>query len=241
MGFAARDQRDDDSDGFTIIELVVALGLGMFMFSALASMLLGATKIVSIQKSRTQANDLATIGIEDLQRLNYDAMGLCTAPPGPTPSDMTDTVLLPNCSSPTKYGPCAAGAAPAGAVPDESYTCTLRNIAYEIRRFVAYGDISHSVKRLAVVVEWDDRGGRHQVSQQSSLRIPSRAALIGAAPPSFNAAGTTVSGPVTLNAGGRNSSSISLNAQVSGLAAGASSTTGDSVIAVFQTVGPGGR
>ena len=42
--------------------------------------------------------------------------------------------------------------------------------------------------RLAVVVDWVDSAGRHQVSQQSSLRAPDAAAIVGLTPPGFSSA-----------------------------------------------------
>lgn len=225
-----------DETGFTIVELVLALALAAFAFTASAALLFSATKVLSVQKSRTQGNDLATIAIEDLQRLKYDQLGLCSSPPGTPPAQMSDTVFLPNCSATaTAWGPCEAALPPSSSVyPDESYTCTTRNIVYTVKRYVAFGNAAHTIKRLAVFVEWTDRGGRHEVAQQSSLRIPSQTFLIGNPPPQVTSSAVT-GGTIPVDGTGFNTAAVNLTATATGL------TSTDAVFAVFETIGNGGR
>lgn len=227
--------------GFTIIELMVAITLLAFAMVAVSSVMFSALKVLSIQKSRTQGNDLATAGIEDLQRLGYNALGLCAPPPGAAPPGLGgDPVILPACASTTpSFGPCEVGAVAAvGAVPEERYVCSKRSLDYTVSRYVAYGDVAHTEKRLAVVVEWEDRGGLHRVAQQSSLRIPSQSAMVGHPPPTFDTTATSITAfsPVGRLPGGQNASDVTLIAKTSPL-----NEAGDSVVAVFQTVGAGGR
>lgn len=230
---------DSGNDGFTVVELLVAITLAAFLFTALGSVMLASMAAVGIQKSRTQGNEIATVGIEDLQRLKYNALGLCAPPSPPVPTDMADTVLLPNCTGTTvKFGPCESAAQPANSVADEEYTCVRRSINYVVRRFVSYGDIAHTEKRLAVVVDWTDEGGKHRVAQQSSLRIPSQAALIGLDPPTVASGGTGVNPNSTdLRPDGTNDATLTLVAQTTGVV----SSDGDTVIAVFDTLGATGR
>lgn len=178
-------RRPPDEGGFSLLELVVALGLTAFVFAALASLLGSGLRTLSLQKARTQGNEVATQGIEDLQQLPYDRLGLCGAPSGPVPAGFSEVVLLVNCSgSPVRYQPCPnPGFATVGDVPAESYTCPRLNIDYQVRRYVAWGDVARTEKRLAVFVTWTDSAGTHEVSQQSSLRIPNRADIVGLAPP----------------------------------------------------------
>src|SRR5438093_13061369 len=99
-----RAQRHDG--GFTLLEMVVAIALGAFAFAAIGAIFMSGLKALSVQKQRTQGNEVATKAIEDLQRFSYDKLGLCTAPPGTAPDGLTDTVLLANCTSPTYEEPC---------------------------------------------------------------------------------------------------------------------------------------
>lgn len=241
MTLGSRRAHDDREGGFTLIEMVVAMALAAFAFSAVAAVMFGAMRVVAVQKARNDGNEFATQAIEDLQRLTYNKLGLCAAPPGSAPSGMSDTVLLTNCGgspAPTPHAPCSGIAASSNSIPDESYTCTsARRITYNVKRYVAYGDVAHTEKRLAVFVTWTDRGGNHEVSEQSSLRIPSQSALVGASPPSLVDAGTSVAPQgnpnVTLDGAGRNTNAIVLTAQTSGLVAT------DSVVATFQVLEAG--
>ena len=191
-------------DGFTLIELLAALGIATIAVLALAGGLAAALKLSGLQKVRTQGNELATQAIEDLQRLDYDHLGVCTPAPG-APSGLTDAAYLANCSSPSYEEPCTPTA---GQVPDTSYPCTRRGITYQVRRYVAWGDSNHTNKRLAVLVDWTDQAGTHQVTQQSSLRSPDQGSVVGLPPPAFTATAVLVHGspassgnPVDLVAG----------------------------------------
>ena len=227
-----------DEEGFTLVELIVAMALCGFLLSALASVMYSSVGALGVQKARTRANYLASVGIEDLQRLSYNGLGLCAAPSGSPPPDMGDTVILPNCASATKFGPCEAASPPAAAVPDEEYTCVERNITYTVRRFIAYGDVAHTEKRMAVQTEWVDKGGRHEVSQQSSLRVPSQNSLVGLVRPEVDPGATSVAPTSTgLTAAGTNDTALVFTAKTSGL----DPSKGDTVVAVLETLSDAGR
>jgi hypothetical protein len=81
-----------------------------------------------------------------------------------------------------------------GQVPSSSYTCTRLGIGYQVRRYVAWGDSTHTHKRLAIFVDWTDQAGAHQVAQQSSLRSPDQGSVIGLPPPTFSSTSVLVSG-----------------------------------------------
>src|SRR5689334_17992146 len=74
-------------DGFTLIEVIIAIGLSAVVFLALAMAMAGGLKAVAVSKSRTRANELATAAIEDLQRFDYDHLGLCPASGGTGKTD----------------------------------------------------------------------------------------------------------------------------------------------------------
>jgi prepilin-type N-terminal cleavage/methylation domain-containing protein len=223
--------RLDDERGFTLIEMVVALAIGAIAFAALGTVLVGGLKAVAVQKTRSRANDIATQGIEDLQRFDYNHLGLCTPPPGTAPAGLSDTVFLPNCTSPTYEQPCPLTT---GTVPASSYTCPNTNIQYSVRRYVAWADSSHAVKRLAVFVDWTDTVGNHEVAQQSSLRAPDAGSVVGLSPPSIGTISILVSGapasstnPVQL-VNGIVASSVTFQASATGIP--------DSVVVAFSTL-----
>jgi len=91
--------------GFTVVELVVVLAITMIAFTAMAATMASGMKALSIQKTRSQGNQLATQGIEDLQRYDFNDLGLCAGPADPAPSTVPATlsglasVQLPNCDS----------------------------------------------------------------------------------------------------------------------------------------------
>jgi prepilin-type N-terminal cleavage/methylation domain-containing protein len=178
------------SDGFTLLEMMVALAIATVVLAALASALGAALRVAGLQKTRAQANEVATQAIEDLQELDYDHLGVCSPAPSP-PAGLTSPVYLANCSSPVPADPCTATV---GTVPDTVYTCTRLGIVYQVRRYVAWTDSAHTEKRLAVLVDWTDQAGNHQVQQQSSLRSPDQGSVVGLPPPSFSATSILVNG-----------------------------------------------
>lgn len=215
-------QRDG---GFTLVEMVISVTLLATIALAVAGVLNSGLRALAVSRSRAQANEVATAGIEDLQRFNFNNLGLCAAPSGTPPAGLADTVLLSCGGSPAYVQPC--NTALNGSIPLQEYTCTRNNIPYTVRRFVAWADPLHTSKRLAVIVDWTDIVGNHQVSQQSSLRAPDEAAVTGVGPPRFSAPPIlTAPDPVTIDAGGNIvSGSIMLSASTANLHTTASTTS----------------
>jgi prepilin-type N-terminal cleavage/methylation domain-containing protein len=221
----------EDCEGFTVLELMMALAISAIVLVALGATLGAALKVAGLEKTRTQGNEVATQAIEDLQRMDYDHLGVCVPPPGTAPAGLGDPVYLANCTSPTYAQPCAPTT---GQVPAASYACIRLGISYQVRRYIAWGDSAHTVKRLAIVVDWTDQAGTHQVTQQSSLRSPDQGSVVGLPPPSFTATSVLVNGapasstnPVKL-VGGVVQTPITFQATTNGIP--------DSVFASFLTL-----
>src|SRR5436190_18903557 len=144
-------------DGFTLIEMTIAIGLSAVVFTGLAFSLGSSLRTMQLQKSRTLANEVATQGIEDLQRLPYSSLGLCGAPTRPdnlpAPTGFSSVIAL-NCTNASVEEPCTpttfTPALTATPVPRESYTCTRSRIPFTVSRYVAWGDAAQTGKRLAV-------------------------------------------------------------------------------------------
>lgn len=187
--------RSGDQDGFTLIEMVVTIGLAAFVFAILAGVLTASVRTIAVQKGRTRANEIATQAIEDLQRYEFGSLGTCPASSASSPpAGMTDVVTLPNCPGAVTnaFGDPCATTAPAvtnnALIPKGVYSCARTGtdpVRYSVRRYIAWADPGHTAKRLAVFVDWTDQAGNHQVSQQSSLRAPDSGAAIGLGPPSL--------------------------------------------------------
>jgi type II secretory pathway pseudopilin PulG len=209
-------------DGFTLIEVIVAFALAAMVFTALAIALAGGLKAVAVAKTRTRANELATAAIEDLQRFDYDHLGLCPASgssgvtdPGTLSFQGLSPVTL-NCSSTVVLEePCTPTV---GQVPKAAYSCRVLNVNYTVQRYVVWGDVGQTKKRLAVFVNWNDVVGGHQVSQQSSLRSPVQGSVVGVAPPLFVSVSASPSS-IVRNTDGTNQTQLNFSAVTSGLSA----------------------
>jgi prepilin-type N-terminal cleavage/methylation domain-containing protein len=184
MGRVRRDEGSAPEGGFTLVEMVVAVSVLALVMMAAANVLSSGLRALSAAKARARGNEIATQGIEDLQRFSFNNLGLCTDPPAPEPAGLEEHVYLgAGCATAQLEDPCHPTTA--GTVPRFGYDCTVNNITYSVKRYVAWVDDLHTTKRLAVYVEWKDLAGNHQVSQQSSLRAPDQAAITGLAPPTF--------------------------------------------------------
>src|SRR5438105_7151760 len=148
-------------NGFTIVEMVVAVGIMALVLTALASVLGASLRTLAVAKTRSQANDVVTQGIEDLHRFPFNSLGECFPPSAPPPG-LSNTVYLANCpgsASVVPYeDPCNGWP---GTVPLESYTCTRNGIGYSVKRYVAWADAGQTTKRLAVFASWTDQAGTH--------------------------------------------------------------------------------
>lgn len=231
--------------------MIVTVALAGIILLALAGALAGALRSLAVQKARTQGNEVATLGIESLQNVAYNALGVC-APAAGAPSDMSDAAPPgSSCSgvtNPTTWEgsnpgwgahPCRTSAPTSGAdFIRSSYTCSRNNITYNVRRYVAWGDNAQTAKRLAVFVDWRDAGGVHQVSQQSSLRAPGAQDIAGLPTPTFTQVSVSgVPAPTTppdvmLNAAGNPNAQIAVSAQLSGL----TSATDDKVFVTYNVL-----
>jgi prepilin-type N-terminal cleavage/methylation domain-containing protein len=227
-------------DGFTLIELVVVMAICAFAFLALATMLGGSLRALSVGKTRAQANELATQGIEDLQRFDYSDLGVCAGgldPAPPIPATLTGltSVQLPNCTVGTVIyeQPCnpPAGIQTTLAVPRQKYVCTKGNTPYTVERYVMWADNGHTGKRLAVIVSWTDSVGGHQVAQESSLRSPNAASAIGLQPPQIVSTSVAAPNPALIDsATGALLSGLTFSASTNGL------TSSDAVYVTLDTL-----
>src|SRR3954447_23758278 len=95
--------------GFTLLEMVIAIALSAVIMTAMAFSLGSSLRTMQLQKSRTLANEVATQGIEDLQRFPYSSLGLCGTPTrpnnAPAPTGFS-TVITLGCTNANVEEPC---------------------------------------------------------------------------------------------------------------------------------------
>lgn len=223
--------------GFTLVEMVVTVAVLAVIFLAVAGVLESGLRALAAAKARARGNEIATQGIEDLQRFSFNNLGFCSDPATPEPAGLEDEVELACNGTYHEEFPCDPSAT-AGTVPRPTYTCRQNNIEYSVKRYIAWVDGLRTTKRLAVYVEWDDLAGRHQVSQQSSLRAPDQSAITGLAPPTFTTTPAVIPPsptPFSLTAEGRISSgSVQIEAQTSNLSGPATTTLNASTIPAHE-------
>lgn len=200
------------------------------IFSALAHVMFSGLRSLSAQKTRNQGNEVAAQAIEDLQRFGYGGLGVCaTAPARP---GFGDTALLPNCPAPlpANYGtdPCS-GLLGQVQVPKPVYDCQRGSVTYTVHRYVVWTDPGRTAKQLAVFVTWRDQAGVHEVAQQSSVRAPGVANVIGLSAPVL---GNAAVNPKTaaIAADGTLQSTLTVEVTASGL------SPSDRVIALYTTL-----
>lgn len=209
-----RDASGASEGGFTLVEMVIAISVLAAVVLAVSTVFDSGLRALSAAKARARANELATQGIEDLQRFSFNNLGLCAPPTGTAPAGLETNVDL-NCGpSPTFQYPC--NTATVGVNPAAEYSCVDNNITYNVKRYVAWVDAVKTTKRLAVFVEWTDLAGNHQVSQQSSLRAPDQSAITGLAPPTFSSVSLSTT-TLHVDASGRLTSSVLFTANTSTL------------------------
>ena len=235
--------------------MIIAISLSAMIMLALAGGLGAALRALSVQKARTQGNEVATLGIESLQSLSYDALGVC-APAAGAPAELDDPASPAATCDPAvvadsatweanhpNWGehPCRSSAPTEGqGFIRSAYTCVRNNVTYSVRRYVAWGNLAQTDKRLAVFVKWTDSVGEHEVSQQSSLRAPGAQDIAGLSPPQLTnlmVAGSTTLSVVDVDpTTNRNVSAVALQATASGLKAEPNSTSKDKVYVSFSVL-----
>lgn len=229
-------RQESDDQGFTLVELVIAIGLIGVVFAAVAGIMTSSLRALSVQKARTQGNEVATQAIEDLQRRTFDGLVLCIQPEGTPPAGLDKWVEGAGCPAGVNqsYGEDPCNGTNPGQAPKAQYTCTRVGIEFLVKRYIAWVDEGQTSKRLAVFVTWRDAAGVHEVSQQSSLRAPNAQSVIGLARPTlYNA---TATDKVSLNDDGSlQSPGITLNVFSTDLA------SSDRVYATFWNVDDEGQ
>jgi type II secretory pathway pseudopilin PulG len=175
-----RARRRDDETGFTIVELVVALGLMSIVAASLAGVFWSSIRTAGNASHRSDAASIASREIEEMRSFQYTSIGFyadetgyttsfvdpitnqtlttvtlgATTPSG-TPSDIQPETPDPSASSGFNPDPDPTNAAP----------ITQGGVNYTVNRYVGWVDASpaypQAYKRTVVMVSWTDQAGAH--------------------------------------------------------------------------------
>lgn len=143
--------------GFTLVEVIVALGLIAIMMTSLAGLFYASMRTAATANRRTEATGVATRELEAMRALPYPALGFYSNQ-GAGSDGLGTTVIL---------GPTA----PADVLFTPTGTSKPGPVTFAVSRFVVWGAAnasnSEAYKRTRVRVSWTDDTGTHSVVQNS--------------------------------------------------------------------------
>jgi prepilin-type N-terminal cleavage/methylation domain-containing protein len=182
-----------DERGFTIIELVIAMGLLAIVSASLAGVFYGAIRTAGDANHRTDGAAIASREIEGMHAVPYAQVGFYDDQFGVTAtfhnSLMNDTLttvslgptspasgsLVPQMQPETPDPNAAVGYAPdpnpanASAITQGSITFTIERHVVWVNAADASTTYTQAYKRLTVIVHWHDTAGDHAVQEDSIL------------------------------------------------------------------------
>lgn len=157
--------RRQDTDGFTLIELVVALTIATVVFSAMAAAGLAGVKASVVARQNQQAVDVLNRLVEETRAVSFTSLAMVTSDLQ-VGDDAISTGPTPTYDVPNGIGTEEVWADATGSVNPHVETVTTPNgIEYETRTYVTTpsGSTLDSSgqpyqKRLTIVTTWDSYG-----------------------------------------------------------------------------------
>jgi prepilin-type N-terminal cleavage/methylation domain-containing protein len=159
---------DQNEDGLTLVEMMVALMVIGVVLTAMASVLM--TAMVSMQRSErvVHSTQLGNEVLEDYLALPYDVLGLYTTEAtghfGGSTFEGEQLVLFPDADSPD------------ARVPEPTRTITRSNVDIEVETAITWiddpeTDSDQDYKRITVLMTWQHRGTTH-TARTEATRAP---------------------------------------------------------------------
>jgi len=175
-----------DSDGFTMIEVIISLSLLAFVMVALTPVFYASLRTASGTSTRTEAAALATRDVEAMRSVPYADVGFYADQPGFLSGyGGRETVVLANTT-------------PVGVTPDFIPLTTelFASRTFTVRRNITWADAAEAggvtraqaYKRTEVFVSWTNESGVHEVKDVSVVYPGGRGAYTG---PKNNGTATT--------------------------------------------------
>lgn len=153
--------------GFTLVEVVVAMGIAGLTLMALLGATLSGARASLESRINQQAADLLTKTMEDLRSLDFGAVAMATADLSSDPSiaaaSASEACLTTYCwDVPNGIGIEPIVTAPTGAVSPHvtSVTANANNVTFTLRRYITSPADGNTVRATAVV-EWSVAGRDH--------------------------------------------------------------------------------
>ena len=184
-------RRTSADDGFTLVELTVAMVVTLIVMSSLAIVFIGSIKGVALAKQRQAATGLATSTMEQFRALDYGTLsaglycsdlaadanitvtGTCGA------GGSTVTLATAGLSEAVKVQTSAAPASSPGLPPVYPHVVTkaVENVRYTTKSYVTISPTTPSAFNLTVFVSWSSnasKGATKTVTERSTEFSPSR-------------------------------------------------------------------
>jgi type II secretory pathway pseudopilin PulG len=178
----AHEQHDR---GFTIVELVVALGFLAIVSASIAGVFWSAIRTASVSNHRTAGAAIASREIEGMRAVPYGSVGFYGDETGYTSTfEGLPTVTLASTTpagvvpliQPQRPDPFASAGFAPDPHPANASPIVQGNVSFSVRRYVVWVDAvdgsssyTDAYKRLTVVVSWTDASGAHSARQDSLL------------------------------------------------------------------------
>lgn len=174
-------------EGFTIIEMVVALAILAMVMAPLAGVFWSSMRTAGVASHRTDGSSIASREIEAMRAVPYAQVGFYADQPGYHSTFETFATVLLGSTSPasgtlipqvqprTPDSSAASGFAP-DPNPANASPITQGGVNYSVTRDIVWVNAQDAsttyttaYKRLTVVVTWADQAGAHSVRQDSLL------------------------------------------------------------------------
>lgn len=178
-----RARTSPGDQGFTIVELTVALGLLAVVAASLSGVFWSAIRTAGVANHRTQGAAIASREIESMRSVKYDEIGLYADQSGYVSSfegyetvtrGATTPAGSPSLIQPLTPDPKAAADFVPNPDPANATPIRQGGIDFSVRRDVVWIDAqdpsdtyAQAYKRITVVVTWSDRAGPHTARQDS--------------------------------------------------------------------------
>jgi prepilin-type N-terminal cleavage/methylation domain-containing protein len=150
MNRAVRNRGRAD-EGFSLIEMLIAMfvvGVGLM---ALASVAITTVRTVRVSRERQDALQLASTVLEDARSFDYGRLALATADYDPTAP-----------GNPSQYDGENIHAVVDGEVPH-----TYTDGPHSVTNWVTWANADHTAKRVISVVSWTDAGSSRTVTEST--------------------------------------------------------------------------
>jgi prepilin-type N-terminal cleavage/methylation domain-containing protein len=210
----------DDQAGFTLIELVIALGLMAIIAASLSGVFYAALKTAGASAHRSDAASIASREVEAMRSFQYADIGFYADQTGYvgtfTDPDTSQTLTTVTLGSTTPSGdpaniqpetPDASAATNFDPDPDPTNAQPIvqGGVTYSVQRYVGWANAEDAsttydkaYKRTLVFVTWADQAGSHTIHQDSIVYPGGQGKYVG---PEGVASSTTTSTTVNLTPG----------------------------------------